>query len=119
MIKVYDRVSWPYLCILMRKKRFCEAWIDMIFKHVSSNWYSLLVNGITQDFFKAERGLRQGDPISSSLFILCVEFLSEKLNKLYYSSSFAGFHMSKNGPLINHLTFADDKSYSPVVAGIL
>lgn len=82
MAKAYVRVSWPFLCILMRRMGFCEIWIDMIFRHVSSNWYSLLINGNRHDFFKSERGLIQGDPISPSLFVICAEFLSLKLNDL-------------------------------------
>ncbi|XP_060182595.1 uncharacterized protein LOC132612322 [Lycium barbarum] len=108
MAKAYDRVSWSYLCILMRKMGFCEVWIDMIFRHISSNWYSLIVNGIRQDFFKSERGLTQGDPIYPSLFILCVEFLSKKLNDLNNRANFTGFYMNKHGPIINYLAFADD-----------
>ncbi|XP_059306149.1 uncharacterized protein LOC132057525 [Lycium ferocissimum] len=108
MDKAYDRVSWPYLCILMRKMGFCELWIDLIYKHISSNWYSLIINGTRQGFFKSERGLRQGDPISPSLFVICAEFLSKKLNKLNGNADFKGFYMNKKGPKINHLAFADD-----------
>ncbi|XP_070048173.1 uncharacterized protein [Nicotiana tomentosiformis] len=68
MAKAYDRVSWPYLCNLMRRMGFNEVWIDIIFTHVSSNWYSLLVNGNRQGFFHSKRGLRQGDPIQISWF---------------------------------------------------
>ncbi|XP_060198361.1 uncharacterized protein LOC132627183 [Lycium barbarum] len=108
MDKAYDRVSWPYLCILMRKMGFCELWIDLIYRHISSNWYSLIINGIRQGFFKSERGLRQGDPISPSLFVICAEFLSKKLNKLNGNADFKGFYMNKKGPKVNHLAFADD-----------
>ncbi|KAM3301189.1 hypothetical protein P3S67_015690 [Capsicum chacoense] len=37
MAKVYDRVSCPYLYILMRRMAFCKRWIDIIFRHISSN----------------------------------------------------------------------------------
>ncbi|XP_059301777.1 uncharacterized protein LOC132053678 [Lycium ferocissimum] len=51
MAKAYDRVSWPYLCILMRKMGFCELWIDLIYRHISNNWYSLIINGTRQGFY--------------------------------------------------------------------
>ncbi|XP_019257651.1 PREDICTED: uncharacterized protein LOC109235858 [Nicotiana attenuata] len=107
MAKAYDRVSWSYLCVLMRNLGFSETWIDNIFRHISSNWYSLIVNGTRQAFFKSERGLRQGDPISPSLFVICAEFLS-RINHIASLNAFKAFHMNKKGPIINHLAFADD-----------
>nr|XP_009618786.1 uncharacterized protein LOC104110923 [Nicotiana tomentosiformis] len=108
MAKAYDRVSWSYLCVLKRQLGFCETWIDIIFRHISSNWYSLLANGTRQAFFKSERGLRQEDPISPSLFVICAEHLSRKLNLITSLDDYKGFHMNKNGPLINHLVYVDD-----------
>ncbi|XP_070054838.1 uncharacterized protein [Nicotiana tomentosiformis] len=92
----------------MRKLGFYEIWIDIIFRHISSNWYSLIVNGTRQACFKSERGLRQGDPISPSLFVICADFLSKKLNHITTLEEFKSFHMNINGPLINHLAFDDD-----------
>ncbi|XP_075083349.1 uncharacterized protein LOC142167092 [Nicotiana tabacum] len=80
----------------------------MIFRHVFSNWYSLLVNGNRQGFFKSERGLREGDHIPPSLFVLCVEFLSRKLHDVSIHREFTGFYMNKKGPIINHLAYVDD-----------
>lgn len=74
MSKAYNWVSWPYLYILMRRIGFFESWIDMVHKHISSNWYSLLVKGFRYGLFKSEKGLKQGDP-PSPLFILSAEFL--------------------------------------------
>lgn len=56
MAKAYDRVSWPYLCKLTEKLGFSEVWIDMIHRNISSNWYSLIVNGQMHGFFKSENG---------------------------------------------------------------
>ena len=48
--KDYDRVSWPYMWILMCSMGCCELWIDLIFRRISGNMYSLLVNGSWYDF---------------------------------------------------------------------
>ena len=41
--------------------------------------YSVLINGEPQGFFKPTRGIKQGDPLSPYLFLLCVEGLSAML----------------------------------------
>lgn len=64
--------------------------------------------GVGMDFFKSGRGLRQGDPLSPSLFVLNAELLSLLLNELQKHRGYRGFYMSSYGPQINHLAFADD-----------
>lgn len=66
------------------------------------------MNGGRHGFFKSERGLRQGDHVSLSLFVIAAELLSKMLNDLSYRIGYKGFHMNSNGPQINHLSFADD-----------
>ncbi|XP_060170788.1 uncharacterized protein LOC132601740 [Lycium barbarum] len=70
--------------------------------------YSVIVNGGRHGFFQSGRGLRQGDPLSPSLFVLTAELLSQSLNQLNSNRRFIGFTMSNQGPQINHLAFADD-----------
>lgn len=94
--------------MVMRKIKFYEVWIDIIFRHISSNWYSLLVNGIRQALFKSERGLIQGDPIPPSIFVISAEFLSNKQNTLNSHNYFTHFDMNKTDQIINHPTFVDD-----------
>jgi len=79
MSKAYNRVEWGFLEAIMRRLRFVELWIELIMKCVSLVSYSMLVNGIPQDSFRPTRGIRQGDPLSPYLFLLCAEGLRSLL----------------------------------------
>lgn len=108
MAKAYDRVSWSFICLVLRKMGFAEFFIDMVWRIMSNNWYSIIINGARHGFFRSSRGLKQGDPLSPALFILGAEVLSRMLNNLQQNQQYKGFHMEFRGPQINHLSFADD-----------
>ncbi|XP_027170444.1 uncharacterized protein LOC113770234 [Coffea eugenioides] len=108
MAKAYDRVSWPFLLQVLRKFGFGERWIDMIWRLISNVWFSVLINGVPQGFFKSSRGLRQGDPISPALFVIDAEVLSRLLNSLLSSPLFSPFSVSQGCPKVTHLAYADD-----------
>ncbi|XP_060195103.1 uncharacterized protein LOC132624322 [Lycium barbarum] len=108
MSKAYDRISWNFICVVMRKMGFNEHWIFIIWNLMSNAWYTICINGKRNGFFKSQRGVKQGDPISPGLFIIASEVLSRLLNKLFEDNKFNGFNMPTNGPPINHLSYADD-----------
>ncbi|XP_019224305.1 PREDICTED: uncharacterized protein LOC109205994 [Nicotiana attenuata] len=108
MAKAYDRVSWSFTCIILRRLGFSELLIDMVWRTLSNNWYSVIVNGTRCGFFHSTRGLKQGDPLAPALFILGAELLSRMLNNLTHDQFFNGFYMERRGPQITHLSFADD-----------
>ena len=54
------------------------------------------------------RGLRQGDPLSPYLFLICVEGLSCLLQKEASRGRIHGCSIARSTPIINHLFFADD-----------
>lgn len=70
--------------------------------------YSLLLNGNPSGFITPSRGLRQGDPLSSYVFLLCAKGLSEMLRKAEMRSAIHGLRICRGGPPISHLLFADD-----------
>jgi hypothetical protein len=63
----------------MVKLGFAEGWISLVMKCVETVSFSVRVNGQFSEFFKPTRGIRQGDPISPYLFLLCEEGLSSLL----------------------------------------
>jgi hypothetical protein len=108
MAKAYDRVEWPYLECIMRALGFPEGWIALVMKCVKSVTFSVRVNGVFSHEFKPSRGIRQGDPISPYLFLICAEGLSCMLKNIGPQYVSRGVRVSQNAPGISHLLFADD-----------
>lgn len=54
------------------------------------------------------RGIRQGDPLSPYLFILCVEGLSALFRKYEDQKWIQGIKVCRHAPRISHMLFADD-----------
>nr|XP_027071909.1 uncharacterized protein LOC113696728 [Coffea arabica] len=87
---------------------FCSTWINWINRCLKTVTYSFNCNGETQGFVTPERGIRQGDHLSPYLFLICSKGLSSLLRKAEDSKEIKGLKISRNGPVITHLFFADD-----------
>ena len=108
MEKAYDKIEWNFLFAVLKKFGFCPQVIDWIKVCVSSVTFSVLVNNGPTEVFTPQRGLRQGDPLSPFLFILCAEVLARKIQFESNINKNIGFPIIKNGTRIPFLSFADD-----------
>jgi hypothetical protein len=77
-------------------------------KCVRSVSYRFKVNGNITGTLKPGRGLRQGDPISPYLFLLCAEGFSALLHDAEEREKIKGIKLARGAPSVNHLLFADD-----------
>ncbi|XP_075088349.1 uncharacterized protein LOC142170355 [Nicotiana tabacum] len=82
--------------------------IDMVQNLISNVWYSIIINKSRHGFFSSSQGLKQGDPLSPSLFIIVDEVLSRSLNSLYNYPDFTPFDMYNKVPKVNHLAYVDN-----------
>jgi len=59
-----------------------SCWINILYKHPKCR---IVNNNFLSNFFNVKKGVRQGDPLSPTIFILCTEYFSIMLqqSKLY------------------------------------
>ncbi|KAL5782553.1 hypothetical protein ACOSP7_007582 [Xanthoceras sorbifolium] len=108
MAKAYDRVEWWFLRAMLLTLGFPPAWVRIIMECVLTVKYSFLINGESFGLVQPTRDLRQGDPLSPYLFLLCAEGLSSLICSAKRCGLFSGLRCSRSGPKIIHLFFADD-----------
>uniref|UniRef100_A0A2N9IZ60 Reverse transcriptase domain-containing protein n=1 Tax=Fagus sylvatica TaxID=28930 RepID=A0A2N9IZ60_FAGSY len=108
MSKAYDQVEWVFLEKIMSTMGFHRKWVALMMECVRSVSYSVLINGEPKGYFHPSRGLRQGDPISLYLFLFCAEGLHALLSRAAVSRQLQGLSISRGGPKLTHLFFADD-----------
>ena len=105
--KAYDKLEWSFIRRMLIRINLPTNLVELIMSCVSSVTTSILFNGSPLDPISPSRGIRQGDPLSPYIFILCVDYLSqlieEKCNEKMWSPVKAS-----SGPAFSHLMFADD-----------
>ncbi|XP_050207383.1 uncharacterized protein LOC126656807 [Mercurialis annua] len=108
MSKAYERIEWIFVKRVLRKMGFHFVWIKWIMECISSVTYSLNFNGDVHGFISPSRGLRQGDPLSPLIFIMCAECFSALLLQAERNQLISGVCIAPQSPSISHLLFADD-----------
>ena len=78
---------------------------------VSTVSYSYLINDSVHGLVNPKRGIRQGDPLSSCLFILCGQVLSGLCQKVERDGTLQGIKVARGSPRVNHLLFTDDTMF--------
>ncbi|XP_074374335.1 uncharacterized protein LOC141714732 [Apium graveolens] len=108
MSKAYDRIEWKFLQDILLKMGFDSWWIHLILQCVSTVDYTIVHGEFEMGPIKPSRGLRQGDPLSPYLFIICAEGLSAMTRYYEAKTWLHGIRICRRAPTISHMLFADD-----------
>lgn len=106
--KAYNRVSWSFLRNRMQSMGFCNKWIAWILLCVKTVTYNFCFNDSSIGPVFPKKGLRQGDPLSPYLFLICVKGLSNALDVAASNGDVHGCRIAPTAPTVYHLMFADD-----------
>ena len=107
----YDCLEWKFIETVLLRFGFATGLVHLIMQCISSVTYSFLVNDSAHGRVVPTRGIRQGDPLSPYIFILCGEVLSCLCKRAQRSGHLAGLGVSTSAPRLNHLLFADDTMF--------
>ncbi|KAL2899374.1 hypothetical protein RDABS01_024456 [Bienertia sinuspersici] len=106
--KAYDRLKWDFIRDTLHEMNFPLLMVNVIMECVTSPSMQVLWNGEPSTSFKPSRGIRQGDPLSPYLFVLCMERLNQVIEESIIGGHWKPITASRGGPLLSNLFFADD-----------
>jgi hypothetical protein len=106
--KAYDKISWDFIWRILCEIKIPQGMVNVIMHAITSMETNVKWNGARAEYFRPQRGIRQGDPISPYLFVLCMDKLSHLIMHAVNVGDWRGIKAGRNGPMVSHLMFADD-----------
>ena len=91
----------------MIRMGFHKRWIQLIIVYISTVKFTILQDRMELGLVIPRRGIRQGDPLSPYLFIICAKALSSLIRAKESSGHIHGCRIAHGAPTISHLFFTD------------
>jgi len=107
--KAFDSVDHDYIRKILKVYGFGDKFIEYFNTLYSDLQARIMVNGFFSEIIKIERGVKQGDALSCSLFILCIDPLirninmNEKIKRINFKS-----RKDRSEPRVKASGYADD-----------
>ncbi|XP_071716678.1 uncharacterized protein [Rutidosis leptorrhynchoides] len=106
--KAYDTVDWSFLNAILTYFGFHPKMVEWLMACVSTPSFMISVNGDFHGYFKGQRGLRQGDPLSPYLFTMVMEILTLCVKRNIREDGNFIYYPQCAKMELTHLCFADD-----------
>ena len=79
--KAFDTVQWNFLFKCLKAVNFGEYFINCVKTMYEDITTSVINNGFLGTPFKPQRGIKQGCPMSTNLFVIIVELLADRIRQ--------------------------------------
>ncbi|KAL3679807.1 hypothetical protein R1sor_022763 [Riccia sorocarpa] len=106
--KAFDSLSWDFLFKTMHKMGFGDKFVKCIKALTSSATSTVIVNKTRSRPVQIGRSVRQGCPISPSLFIIAMQAWTDFVNELQDRGTLAGIYLPQLGIQYIQGHYADD-----------
>lgn len=101
--KAYDRLSWEFVREILQDIGFPESFVSLVQVYISTTTMRMIWNRDCLEEFKPSGGIRQGDPLSPYLFVLCKGQLSHIIDMAVEHRLWKPIHLSREGLALSHL----------------
>ena len=81
LTKAYDMLRWDFIHETLVDVGFPELVVSVIMNCITTPSMEILWNGDRTSSFIPSRGIRQGDPMSPYIFVLCIERLAQHIQQ--------------------------------------
>lgn len=93
--KPFDQLEWKCILLVLKNLGFSQRWCNNMPPCFSCTYFFFNLNGGPFGKIIPSRGIRQEDPLSPIIFILCLEFLSRSLSHLIELGEVKGVQLCK------------------------
>lgn len=100
-------MEWEFVKEMMMALNYHTTFIQWVMECITTTSYSLAINEGLCENIEGKRGLRQGDPISPLIFVICIEYLLRIMEMVRQQKGIA-YHPKYKSLGSNHLCFVDD-----------
>ena len=97
LAKAYDKLQWNFIRSVLVEIGLGSDLVELIMWSITSVQYRVVLNGEVTEPFMPGCGIRQGDPLSPYIFVLCMEKLSHLINQELNSGWWKCIKVSRGG----------------------
>ncbi|KAM6554312.1 hypothetical protein CsatB_015074 [Cannabis sativa] len=102
------KLDWGFLRAMLLRMGFASRFVDLVFLTVITVEYNVVHGGKSLKEIIPQRGIRQGNPLSPYLVLICAEGFSSLLKQFERLSHLKGCKMANGAPIISYMLFFDD-----------
>lgn len=106
--KAFDTLDWSFLPKVLQAFGFNSTFCSWIKNILNSIGLSISINGAYEGYFKCNRRVKQGDPLSSLLLCLAEDVLSRGIYDLVSKGKLDLIKSTKSVQMPSHTLYADD-----------